>query len=265
MKYPHIDPVFFEIGPLQLRWYGLMYIIGFLCAYLILVRVSKKQGYEMHRREIEDLLSYSVAGLIIGARLGYCAFYNLSFYLSHPLKCFAVWEGGMSFHGGLIGLVMAGYLYARLNKKSLLMLADMGALAATPGLFFGRIGNFINAELYGRVTDVPWGMVFPGGGFLPRHPSQLYEAFSEGLLLFLILFFISMKVKVRGVLISSFLILYGIMRFYLEFFREPDSQLGFVIGTLTMGQVLCVLMIGAGACILITVLKSRRDSRDNKL
>ncbi len=265
MKYPHIDPVFFQIGPLQLRWYGLMYILGFVCAYFILVRLSKKKGYDMGSREIEDLLSYCVAGLIIGARLGYCAFYNFGFYITHPLKCFAVWEGGMSFHGGLIGLVIAGYLYARLKKKSFLMLADMGALAAAPGLFFGRIGNFINAELYGRVTDVPWGMVFPGAGYLPRHPSQLYEAFSEGILLFLILSFICSKVNTRGVLISSFLILYGIMRFFLEFFREPDSQLGFVIGMLTMGQILCALMIGTGICILTYVLKSSSDSRDNNL
>lgn len=263
MEYPHIDPVFFQIGPLQLRWYGLMYILGFICAYFILVRLSKRKGYDIESREIEDLLSYCVAGLIIGARLGYCVFYNPGFYLVNPLKCFAVWEGGMSFHGGLIGLVIASYLYSRWKIKSLLMLADMGALAAPPGLFFGRMGNFINAELYGRVTDVPWGMVFPGAGYLPRHPSQLYEAFSEGILLFLILFFISRKINTRGVLISSFLMLYGIMRFFLEIFREPDSQLGFVFGMLTMGQILCVIMIGAGAVILISVLKSSSNSRDN--
>lgn len=265
MKYPQIDPVFFHIGPLQLRWYGLMYILGFVCAYFIAVRLSKRKGYDLSTREIEDLLTYCVAGLIIGARLGYCVFYNFSYYISHPLKCLAVWEGGMSFHGGLIGLVLAGWLFARANKKSLLMLADIGALAAPPGLFFGRLGNFINAELYGRVTQVPWGMVFPGAGDLPRHPSQLYEAFSEGLLLFILLYYISRKVDIRGILISSFLIFYGGMRFFLETFREPDPQLGYILGILTMGQILCSLMITAGLLLLACLLKSRRKSRDNAL
>lgn len=265
MKYPQIDPVFFQIGPLQFRWYGLMYIVGFVCAYFILVNLSKRKGYDMAKPEIEDLVTYSVIGLVVGARLGYCLFYNFSYYIHHPLKCLAVWEGGMSFHGGLIGLVIAGYIFSRVRQKSLLMLADMGALAATPGLFFGRMGNFINAELYGRVTDVPWGMVFPGAGDLPRHPSQLYEAFSEGILLFFILFFLSRKVNVRGMLISSFLMLYGIMRFLVEFFREPDYQLGFVIGTLTMGQILCILMIGTGIILMAYQLKSRYITSDNTL
>lgn len=257
MKYPQIDPVFFQLGPLQFRWYGLMYIIGFVCAYFVLVNLSKRKGYDMNKAEIEDLVTYCVIGLVIGARLGYCIFYNFSYYIHHPLKCLAVWEGGMSFHGGLIGLLLAGWIFSRVKGKSYLMLADMGALAATPGLFFGRIGNFINAELYGRVTDAPWGMVFPGAGDLPRHPSQLYEALTEGVLLFVILFALSRKTNTRGMLISWFLILYGSMRFFLEFFREPDSQLGFVIGTLTMGQILCVLMIGTGAVLLASRLKSR--------
>jgi phosphatidylglycerol---prolipoprotein diacylglyceryl transferase len=265
MKYPQIDPVFFQIGPLQFRWYGLMYIIGFVCAYFILVNLSKRKGYDMGKAEIEDLITYSVIGLVVGARLGYCLFYNFGYYIHHPLKCFAVWEGGMSFHGGLIGLVLAGYIYSRVKEKSFLMLADMGALAATPGLFFGRMGNFINAELYGRVTHAPWGMVFPGAGDLPRHPSQLYEAFSEGILLFLFLFFLSRKVNIRGILISSFLIFYGSMRFFLEFFREPDSQLGFVIGIFTMGQILCILMMGTGIILLVNRLKLRDISSDKTL
>lgn len=265
MKYPQIDPVFFQLGPLQFRWYGLMYIIGFLCAYFILHGLSKRKGYDMDKTEIEDLVTYSVIGLIAGARLGYCLFYNFGYYIHHPLKCFAVWEGGMSFHGGLIGLVLAGYVFSRVKQKSFVMLADMGALAATPGLFFGRMGNFINAELYGRATDMPWGMVFPGAGDFPRHPSQLYEAFSEGILLFFILFFLSRRVNIRGVLISSFLMLYGLMRFFIEFFREPDSQLGFVVGTFTMGQILCILMMATGAVLLFKQLKSRVISSDNAL
>ena len=263
MKYPQIDPVFFEIGPLQLRWYGLMYIIGFVCAYLVLVHLSRRGNYDMDKKEIEDLLAYGVVGLIIGARLGYCLFYNIGYYLSHPLRCLAIWEGGMSFHGGLIGLVLGGWLFSRLRNKSLIMLADMGALAAPPGLFFGRIGNFINAELYGRVTDVPWGMVFPGAGGLPRHPSQLYEAFFEGIVLFLVIFVLSSKVRTRGILISVFLAGYGFIRFVLEFFREPDPQLGFIVASITMGQILSLAMVAAGAILLITRLKSGGFSRDN--
>ena len=263
MRYPRIDPVFFEIGPLELRWYGLMYIIGFACAYVILRALSRRREYDMSTREIEDVLAYGIVGLIAGARLGYCLFYNLGYYASHPLKCLAVWEGGMSFHGGLIGLVVGAWLFSRLRRKSLIMLADMAALAAPPGLFFGRIGNFINAELYGRVTDVPWGMVFPGAGDLPRHPSQLYEAFFEGVVLFAVLFALSRKVRTRGVLISVFLAGYGLVRFCLEFFREPDPQLGFVLGALTMGQVLSLIMVGAGAVLLASRLKSGPASHDN--
>jgi phosphatidylglycerol---prolipoprotein diacylglyceryl transferase len=263
MNYPQIDPVFFQIGPLQFRWYGLMYIIGFACAFFIALNMIRRKGYDMSRAELEDLFTYSIAGLIIGARVGYCLFYSFSFYIQHPLKIFAVWEGGMSFHGGLIGLVLAGAMFARRNRKPLLVLSDMGALAATPGLFFGRMGNFINAELYGRVTDVPWAMVFPGGGPLPRHPSQLYEALSEGVLLFLILYLMSRKVQTRGVLISCFLMFYGAMRFFLELFREPDPQLGLILGLVTMGQVLCLGMVAAGLALLAYVLKSRRVSSDN--
>ncbi|HNY64547.1 MAG TPA: prolipoprotein diacylglyceryl transferase [Deltaproteobacteria bacterium] len=264
MEYPQIDPVFFQIGPLQFRWYGLMYIIGFACAFFIALNLIRRKGYDMSRPELEDLFTYAIAGLIIGARVGYCLFYNFSFYIHHPLKIFAVWEGGMSFHGGLIGLVLAGAVFAWRSGKPLLMLADMGALAATPGLFFGRMGNFINAELYGKVTDVSWGMVFPGGGPLPRHPSQLYEGFAEGLLLFVILYLMSRKVQTRGVLISCFLLLYGTMRFFLEFFREPDAHLGLFFGALSMGQILCLGMVAAGLALLAHVLKSRSVSSDNE-
>lgn len=258
MKYPHIDPVLIHLGPVQLRWYGLMYILGFIVAYVIVVQISRRRKYDLSKTQIEDLFTYCIIGLIAGARLGYCFFYNLGFYLANPLKIFAVWEGGMSFHGGLIGLILAGWLFSRLNQKSFLMLADLGAMAAPPGLFFGRIGNFINAELYGRVTDVPWGMVFPGAGTLPRHPSQIYEAFFEGIVLFCVLYFINIKSKTQGILIASFLICYGIMRFFLEFLRQPDSQLGFVLGWLTMGQVLCGIMVVAGVLLLFVRLKSSK-------
>lgn len=258
MKYPVIDPVLIHLGPLQIRWYGLMYIIGFFLAYVIAVKISRRRAYEMTAAEIEDLLAYCVIGLILGARFGYCMFYNLLFYLENPLKIFAVWEGGMSFHGGLVGLILAGLLYSRVKNKQFLMLADIGAIAAPPGLFFGRLGNFINAELYGRVTDMPWGMVFPGAGSLPRHPSQLYEGFFEGVVLLLVLYLIHLRSRTRGILIASFLFFYGLMRFFLEFFREPDTQMGFVLGFLTMGQVLCVIMVIAGVCLFACRLKSAR-------
>jgi len=258
MKFPEIDPVLVHIGPLQLRWYGLMYIIGFVLAYVILVNISRKRSYEITKTEIEDLLAYSVTGLIIGARLGYCLFYNFMFYFENPLRILAVWEGGMSFHGGLIGLVLSGWIYSRIKKKQFLMLADMGAMAACPGLFFGRIGNFINAELYGRVTDMPWGMVFPGAGSLPRHPSQIYEAFFEGIVLFILLYSVHLKSRSAGIVISSFLIFYGGIRFFLEFFRQPDLQLGFILGPLTMGQILCVIMVASGVILLVLRLKSIR-------
>ena len=257
-----IDPVIFELGPLQVRWYGLMYVLGFVCAYAILVYLStrRKGFFRMDRGEIEDLLLYCIIGLLAGARLGYCFFYNPGYYLAHPLQVFAVWEGGMSFHGGLIGLVLVGAAYSRMKKKPFLMLADMAAVAATPGIFFGRIGNFINGELYGRITDVPWAMVFPGGGPYPRHPSQLYEAFLEGLLLFAVLFVLSMKVRMQGALISVFLIGYGLARFFVEFFREPDPHIGFVVGSLTMGQVLSLFMVAAGIVLISVQTLRARDA-----
>lgn len=249
MSYPLIDPVIFEIGPLQVRWYGLMYIVGFVCAYLVLLNLSRRRHFSMERKDVEDLLVYCIIGLLAGARLGYCLFYNPGYYIDNPLRIPAVWEGGLSFHGGLIGIVIAGILFAKARKKPFLMLADMGATAATPGLFFGRIGNFINGELYGRITDAPWGMVFPGAGPYPRHPSQLYEAFLEGLLLFLVLYAMSMKARMHGVILSVFLIGYGLARFFVEFFREPDAHIGFIAGGLTMGQVLCLVMVAAGVCL----------------
>jgi phosphatidylglycerol:prolipoprotein diacylglycerol transferase len=257
MRYPQIDPVLIHLGPLQLRWYGLMYIFGFIISYVVIMDVCRRRKLPMTKTEVEDLITYCILGLVLGARIGYCLIYNPSYYLSNPLKIFAVWEGGMSFHGGLIGLIITGAIFSVSRKKAFLMLADFGALGATPGLFFGRIGNFINAELYGRVTNVPWGMVFPNGGPLPRHPSQIYEALSEGALLFIILYLVSRKVNIHGILFGVFLACYGIMRFVLEFFREPDPQLGLIIGPFSMGQVLCMIMVGAGLTLIGWRLKSR--------
>jgi len=251
MRYPQIDPVLVHLGPLQIRWYGLMYIIGFALAYFIVRDVCRRRKNDMSSAEIEDLFAYCILALIVGARLGYCIFYNLTYYLQNPLKIFAVWEGGMSFHGGLLGLILAGWLFSLKRAKPFLMLADLGAVAAPPGLFFGRMGNFINGELFGRVTDSVWGMVFPAGGNLPRYPSQLFEAFFEGLVLFVIMYALSFKTRRNGTLLASFLICYGAIRFGLEYFREPDAQLGFVLGAITMGQVLCLAMIICGVSLLV--------------
>ncbi len=250
MRYPDIDPVLLHLGPFQIRWYGIMYIVGFLIGYLICLHLSKRDHYDMSRIDIEDCLFYSIIGIILGGRLGYCLIYNLAYYLQHPLQIFAVWHGGMSFHGAMIGFVLAVWLFARRRNKSFWMIADMGAFGAAPGLFFGRIGNFINGELFGRVTDVPWGMVFPGGGPYPRHPSQLYESFLEGALTFMILGLIIRKDRPYGTIFGAFMVLYGVFRFVVEFFREPDPQLGFVWGTLSMGQILCSMMIVAGVALI---------------
>ena len=251
MTYPHIDPVFLRLGPLEFRWYGLMYICGFLAAYFIIAAGVKRKGLPLIKDDVADLIFTVALGVILGGRLGYILFYNLAFYLAHPAKLFAVWEGGMSFHGGLIGATLAGLYFIRKHKLRFYALADIGFLAAPVGLGLGRIGNFINGELYGRVTDLPWGMVFPGGGNLPRHPSQLYEACLEGPVMFLVLFAISRKAKGEGVVFWAFIALYGLFRFLVEFAREPDAQLGFLFGGLSMGQLLSLPMLLLGAAMMI--------------
>jgi len=265
LTYPHFDPVFLrlgplhftwhgqprQLGPLEFRWYGLMYILGFLAAYFLILAGAKRKGLPLDKEKVADLIFTVALGVILGGRLGYILFYNLPVYLAHPLQVFAVWEGGMSFHGGLTGAIIAALYFIRKHKLRFYPLADLGFQAAPIGLMLGRFGNFINGELYGRVTDVPWGMVFPGGGDLPRHPSQLYEAFLEGPLMFLILFLISRKVNRDGVVFWSFIALYGLFRFLVEFVREPDAQLGFLAGGLSMGQLLSLPMFLLGAVMAI--------------
>ena len=258
LPYPQIEPEIVRIGPLAVRWYGVMYLLGFASAYLLVRYQVRKKSLSLPRDWIESLFSYIILGLLIGARLGYVIFYNLSYYLQHPLETFAVWQGGMSFHGGLIGCFVAGVLFYRKVRTNFWVLSDLVIVTAPIGLAFGRLGNFINGELYGRVTDVPWGMVFPAGGPLPRHPSQLYELFLEGLVLFTVLWIAKDKVRQPGVLTSFFLILYGVFRLFVEFFREPDAHLGFVAGAFTMGQVLSGLMVAAGLLLLVVVTKGRR-------
>lgn len=255
MTFPNIDPVFLRLGPLEFRWYGLMYIIGFISAYFIILSGVRRKGLSLTKDDVADLIFTVAVGVILGGRFGYILFYNLAYYIANPLKLFAVWEGGMSFHGGLLGAVLASIFYIRRHKLRFYPLADIGFLAAPVGLGCGRIGNFINAELYGRVSDVPWAMVFPGGGPLPRHPSQLYEALLEGPVMFLILYAISRKVNRDGVVVWSFIALYGLFRFLLENFREPDQQIGFLFGGLSMGQLLSLPMLLVGGLMALYRLR----------
>jgi len=263
LTFPSIDPVLISIGPVEVRWYGFMYLLGFVAGYLVIrSELRRKQG-PVPVEEADDLLFYLVLGLLIGARLGYALFYNFEVYLQRPWEVLAVWHGGMSFHGGLIGMIVSGWIFARRHAAPFLELADIGALAAPIGLMLGRFGNFINGELFGRVTAVPWAFVFPGGGPMPRHPSQLYEALFEGLVLFSILWWLRVRTRNPGELLCTFLVGYGVFRFAIEFFREPDPQLGFVARWMTMGQILCVAMIigGLGLFALIRLVRARQRDR----
>ncbi|MBF0553836.1 MAG: prolipoprotein diacylglyceryl transferase [Nitrospirae bacterium] len=258
LAYPSIRPYLIKLGPVQIRWYGLMYLIGFVSSFYLVRYQLKRRRISLQSEDLENLYLFTVIGLIVGARLGYALFYNLDYYLGDPLEAFAVWHGGMSFHGGMIGAITGGFIFCRLKKIDFLMLCDMISVTVPIGLGLGRLGNFINAELFGRVTDVPWAMVFPGGGPLPRHPSQLYEFFLEGVVLFSIMWITKDRLGTRrGALTSTFIALYGVFRVAVEFFREPDPQLGMLAGVITMGQLLSSLMILAGTAGLTISLKAR--------
>lgn len=243
MGFPNIDPIIFSIGPLAVRWYGLMYLLGFVCAYLVISRFSARRGLELSKEQLSDMLFYAVIGVVLGGRIGYTLFYNSSYFLSHPLEIFYIWEGGMSFHGGLLGVAAALLLFCRRRQFSPLIVGDVVAAAAPIGLGLGRVGNFINGELWGRVTDLPWAVVFPAAGPDPRHPSQLYEAILEGPLLFCFLWYLHWRGARAGVPFFSFFLLYGLFRFLVEFVRQPDAHLGFLWAGATMGQLLSVPMI----------------------
>ena len=263
MAFPFIDPVLARFGPVEIRWYGLMYLVGFAVAFLIIRSEFKRKNGPLPVDAAGDFLFYLIMGLMIGARLGYALFYNLDVYLSRPWEILAVWRGGMSFHGGMIGMIVSGWIFARSRNVAFLELADIAAISVPIGLMAGRIGNFINGELYGRVTSAPWGIVFPDGGPLPRHPSQLYEAVFEGPILFLILWLLRRRMNVNGGILSLFIIFYGLFRFCIEFFREPDVQLGYLYFGLTMGQILCLLMIIGGLTLMFTLRRlngSRNES-----
>jgi phosphatidylglycerol---prolipoprotein diacylglyceryl transferase len=256
IQYPQIDPEILRIGPVAIRWYGMMYLLGFLASWYLVRYQIKKLKLDLGPEFVETLYSYILIGLLLGARLGEVIFYNPVYYFENPLEIFAIWKGGMSFHGGLIGAVSAGIFCCRKAKVDSLLVADLVIVTAPIGLGLGRIANFINAELVGRVTDVPWAMIFPGEA-LPRHPSQLYEFLLEGVLLLTILWLIRGRVR-RGMVTALFLILYGVFRSFVELFREPDAQLGFFFGFLTMGQILSAIMIIAGILVYIISINQKK-------
>lgn len=259
--YQNLDPVAFSIGPLSVRWYGIAYVLGFLFAGLLMWRLAKRWKLTFNADALLTIICCVIVGIIVGARLGYCLFYGNGYYWEHPLEVLAFNQGGMSFHGGLVGALLAGIVAARLTGIPYLTLADMGAIVAPIGLFLGRCANFVNGELWGDFTDLPWGVVFGGAaGSMPRHPSQLYEALLEGVILFIVLFALSRKrpPRPRGTFIGTFLALYGVFRFLIEFVRQPDAQLGYIWGGwLTMGQLLSVPLVVAGIVVLAFALKRR--------
>jgi phosphatidylglycerol:prolipoprotein diacylglycerol transferase len=250
LVHPQIDPVAFSIGPLAVRWYGLMYLAGFAAAWWLGVSRIKRARAPVTRVQFDEMVFYALLGVILGGRLGYVLFYKPAEYLASPLKVFAIWEGGMSFHGGLLGVLLAMWILARRFRIHFLDLMDFVAPLCPLGLAAGRFANFINGELWGRVTDVPWGMVFRGAGPEPRHPSQLYQFALEGLALFALLWWYSAKPRARGRVSGLFLLGYGVFRFAAEFAREPDAFLGYLALGLTMGQWLCLPMIAAGGALL---------------
>ena len=251
LPYPNIDPIFLQLGPLAFRWYGLMYLIGLGGAYWIIKVRAAQKGLSLPAQQLSDLIVYAAFGVFLGGRLGYVLFYNFPFYLENPSKILAVWEGGMSFHGGLIGVCIALWWFCKKRGLPPGPIADLAAGAAPLGLGFGRLGNFINGELYGRATDVEWCMVFPQGGPECRHPSQLYEAGLEGVALFVLMTVMNRWTTPPGTMFWSFISGYGLARFFVEFFREPDSHLGFIFQWVTMGQLLCFPMIGLGILMII--------------
>lgn len=260
--YQSLDPVAFSIGPLSVRWYGIAYVLGFACAALIMYRISKRWKITFDVDSLLTILVCVMIGVIVGGRLGYVLFYGAGSYWEHPLEIFALNQGGMSFHGGLIGALLAGIVAAKITHIPYLTLADVGCIAAPVGLFFGRCANFVNGELWGAPTDAAWGVVFGGSaGLMPRHPSQLYEAVLEGLVIFLVLLALSRKVppRPRGTFLGTFLVMYGMFRFVIEFVREPDAQLGYLWGGwLTMGQVLSLPLVVVGVCVLVYAVRMKK-------
>ena len=258
--YHAIDPVALSLGPLQIRWYGLAYVAGFICAFLVIAKLSQRWKIRINDDAFFTVVFCVIFGVILGGRLGYVLVYGDGYYLQHPEKILAFNEGGMSFHGGLVGVIIGGFIAAKITKIPFLTLADMGVVGVPIGLFFGRCANFVNGELWGKETSLPWGVMFETGGGVYRHPSQLYEAVLEGLVMFCVLYALSRRRPARpqGTFMGTFLVLYGVFRFLVEFVRVPDAQLGYLFGPITMGQCLSLPLVVLGVAMLVV---SRRLAR----
>lgn len=254
IQFPDISPIAVSLGPLDIRWYALAYLVGFLAGWkYALYLVGLNPNHRPNKDDIDNFIPFAVLGVILGGRLGYVLFYQFDVYMHDPLAALRIWQGGMSFHGGVLGVIVAIIGYALYNKINVLRLADIVCAAVPIGLFLGRLANFVNGELFGRVTTAPWGVIFPYGGEEPRHPSQIYEAVLEGLVLFVVLFVLSTRTWVRarpGFITGVFLSGYALARFAVEFFREPDFNLGFIVQQFSMGQVLSVPMFILGLCVI---------------
>ncbi len=259
LSFPQIDPVIFSIGPFAIRWYALAYITGLLIAWYYCRRLTARPPQRLSANAFDDFLFWATLGILLGGRLGYVLFYKPGFYLSQPLEILFIWQGGMSFHGGLLGVVAAVVFFARRRGVPIVALSDIVACAAPIGLCLGRIANFVNGELYGRPSDVPWAMVFPRGGPLARHPSQIYESLLEGLVLFLALYFLVRRgaLERTGALTGAFFMGYALARMLAEVFREPDAHLGFILGGVTMGQILSLPMLLIGLGLVIWAWRAR--------
>lgn len=253
IAFPAIDPVALTVGPFSVRWYGIAYLLGFLGAYVVLRFLVGRWRLNLSEDDLLNIILAAVVGVVVGGRLGYVMFYGGGYYWENPARIPALWDGGMSFHGGLVGIMAAGAVVGAFMRVPWLTLCDLGAVGAPIGLFFGRLANFVNQELWGRVTDVPWAVVFPAAGASPRHPSQLYEALLEGVVIFIVMMVLGARRDPlpRGVLLGVLLMLYGTFRIAVELLREPDVQIGFLPGGVTMGQVLSVPLVVCGVALMI--------------
>lgn len=262
LAYPEISPILVQIGPLAIRWYALAYLLGIVLGWGLIKHICRKYGFKLEKKQLEDLVFYITLGIILGGRFGYVAFYGEKI-IQHWYEVFEIWKGGMSFHGGAIGVIVALFCFARRYKMSFFAISDIVVLVVPIGLFLGRLANFVNDELWGRVSDVPWAVRFPNGGFLPRHPSQLYEAFFEGIVMFVVLNCLwrySWVRDHRGLVSGLFAVLYGVFRILMEQFREPDAHMGFFFGSFTMGQLLSVPFILLGLYGLFVALRPQNQA-----
>ncbi len=261
----NFDPILIDFGFIEIRWYSLSYIIGIILGWVYAVKIIKifKNEKYFEKLKFDDFIIYLILGIIVGGRLGYVCFYNFEYYLSQPFEIIEIWKGGMSFHGGLIGVIISIFIFSKIKKISFFMLSDIVACAAPIGLFLGRIANFINGELYGKISSLPWAIIFPQGGNAARHPSQIYEALLEGAILFLIVNFFAIKKRLiikNGYTSAIFLIFYSIFRIFAEIFREPDKHIGFVLNYFSMGTLLSFLTLLAGFLIIFFIKKNEQNN-----